>query len=230
MVYPVPYTRAFLITGRPVARKVCIFRSCACQRVPSRVGSEAAPPPFCILPRLAWSDFSLLQFIFTRCIPPPWIFYFAGFSAMSDLENHSREPLKYWGSFYILMSLTSSEDYPKWSSIFLNCFHASCRLCSVQYLRGYPILPPGLRVSYRSSGGASLWGLSIVPCSPWFSGDLRRSWRECFAILSVYREVFFQPSLLVVYWQRRFQLSRFPSLWRDYECSRLSSFSVRRRG
>ena len=58
------------------------------------------------------------------------------------------------------------EESLKWSANFLNIFRARWRLCPVQYLRGYPLLPLVLQVSYRSSGGASFWGISIVPCSP----------------------------------------------------------------
>ena len=81
--------------------------------------SKAAAPPVCVLPRLALSAFHPLIFIFTRCISTPWIFYFSGFSAVSDMDNHSRDPLRSWGSFSLLMSLTFLEEALKWSENFL---------------------------------------------------------------------------------------------------------------
>ena len=49
---------------------------------------EADPPPakFATAFWRGWHLSSLGLFIFTRCIPTPWIFACAGFSAVSDLE------------------------------------------------------------------------------------------------------------------------------------------------
>ena len=58
------------------------------------VGGKEYAPPVSFLPRLARSDLSPLLFSFTRCISPPWIFDFNGFSAESDMETHSRDPFQ----------------------------------------------------------------------------------------------------------------------------------------
>ena len=115
---------------------------------PSNTGKVGCPPTL---------------FFFTSCISTPWIFSFTGFSAMSDMDIYPRDPLQSWGFFYILMSPTFLEESPKWAANLLNIFCASWHLCSVQSLQGYPLWFPGFQVNYRSSGGASFWGLSIVP-------------------------------------------------------------------
>ena len=59
------------------------------------------------------------HFLTTRCIWTPWIFAFSGFSAVSDLDNHLRDPLRSWGSligFFIFP--TFLEEAPKWSANF----------------------------------------------------------------------------------------------------------------
>ena len=100
---------------------------------------------------------------FIRCISTPRIFDFFGFSSMSNLDIYSRDPLQSWGSFSPWMFSTFLEESPKWAANLLNIFCASWHLCSVQSLQGYPLWFPGFQVNYRSSGGASFWGLSIVP-------------------------------------------------------------------
>ena len=139
---------------------VCTFLSCTFQRSPYWVGGKTDVPPFCILPWLARSAFRPLIIIFTRCISTPCMFAFAVFSAMFDMDIYSRDPIRSWGSFYILMSPTFSEEPLKWLANFLNHFRVIWRLCYVRYLRGSLPLPPYLWVSYRLSGGASFWGIS----------------------------------------------------------------------
>ena len=102
-----------------------------------------------------------MLFICTRCISTPWIFAFSGFSAMSNLDNQSRYPLRYRGSFSPLMSPTFSEGAPKWSTNFLRCFRTSWHICCVQHNRCSLLLSMSL-LSARSSVGG-LFGLSIVP-------------------------------------------------------------------
>ena len=209
---------------------VCIFWSCACQSRSSSVGGEADAPPFSILPILARSTFSPLWFSFSWCISPPWIFAFAGFSAVSDLDSHLRGPLRSWGSFSCLMSPTFSEGAPKWLENFLHRFRAIWRLCYVLSLRGYLILPPVLRLSCRSSGGASFWDLLIVPMfslilggSPTFLEGLLRS-RE--RVLGSLLTSLSTRRLLA----KKVSTGYLPLSPTDFDCSRLYYFSVRRRG
>ena len=82
---------------------------------------------------------------------------------MSDMDIYSRDPLQSWGSFSLWMFPTFSEEFSKWSANFLKRFLAIWRLCSARSLRGYLLLPPGFQLNYRSSGGAYLWGISLVP-------------------------------------------------------------------
>ena len=53
---------------------------------PAKTGTIGCPP---------------ILFIFTRCISTPWIFTFTSFSAMSDTEIYSRDPLLSCGSFFL---------------------------------------------------------------------------------------------------------------------------------
>ena len=123
-----------------------------------------------------------------------------------------------------------SEESPEWSANFLNRFRASWRLCSVHSMWVSPLLPPGFQVSYRFSGGASFWGITIVPKFSLILGVFRSSRKDCSAIAS---DV---PGRLVPTFcryrldKKKVWMGRFPSIWKAYECIRLSSFSVSRRG
>ena len=52
---------------------------------------------------------------FTRCISTPWIFAFYGFSAVSNMDNHLKDPLRYWESFNFSIYMTLTEGVLKWS-------------------------------------------------------------------------------------------------------------------
>ena len=54
---------------------------------------EADAPPVCLLPRLARLASTHYCLFFTRCISKPWNFAFSGFSDVSDLDIHLRDPL-----------------------------------------------------------------------------------------------------------------------------------------
>ena len=102
-------------------------------------------------------------FFFTRFISIPWIFACAGSSVVSNLDNRLRYLLRYWGYFSFLMYPTFLEGVAKFSGAISDCSCASWLLCTVRSLLWYLLLLPVLRVSYHSSGGASFWGLSLVP-------------------------------------------------------------------
>ena len=120
--------------------------------------------------------------------------------------------------FRVLFSLDISdvflEESPKWSANVLNCFHASWRLCSFRSLQGSPILTPVLQVSYRSSGGASFWGISIVSkLSLILVGSLKFSeglFRSCECVLRSLLPDFSSCCLLT----KKVSMGRFPLLWR----------------
>ena len=171
---------------------------------------KAAPPPFCILPILARLDFYPLLFILTRCISKPWIPDFSVFSAMSALGNHSRYPLQSWGSFSLWMFPTFLEESTKWSENFLNapvrsvvsvqsylfgCFRSCRRVLEGITARLAVFLSGGSRLSWSSS---------------WFSGDIRCSWRDWFALVSISQEVFSRTSLLFVSWILTKKVSNWP--------------------
>ena len=161
---------------------------------------EADAPTFCILPRLARLAFSPLWFSFTRCISPPWIFAFAGFSIVtqgicSDLEG----PFLFWclrrfwrglRSGQRIFSIASARAGVSVPSDIFRYLHPCCRV--------FECLTARLEVLLF---GGSWW----YQCSPWFSGDLQSSRKDCFALVRVSQKFFCQPSLLIVYWQRRSQ-------------------------
>ena len=66
-------------------------------------------------------------------------------------------------------------------SEFYQPLHTRWRLFSLKYLGGSPTLPPVLRVSYRSSGGAYFWRIFIVPQFSLILGVFQSSWKDCFA-------------------------------------------------
>ena len=105
---------------------------------------------------------------------------------MSEIENHSRDPLQSWGSFSLGTSPTFSEESPKWSAIFLNRFHAIRRLCSILHNRCSPLLSMGL-ISTRSSVGG-IFRISIVPRFSLLLGVFLGSQKDCFTIASVIPE------------------------------------------
>ena len=110
-----------------------------------------------------------LLFSFTRCISTPWIFSFAVFSSVSDLNNHSRDPLRSWGSFSLLMFPTFFEETPKWSVNFL-IFPAWYVFSPIRHNQGYPLLLLGLILS----GISVLLLLSGIWPPDWLFGGASR--------------------------------------------------------
>ena len=202
----------------------------ACQHNPYRGRSVRR----ILLPFLSfqdWHNWISAHMIYSyKVYLTPWIFAFTGFSDMSNMDIYSRDPLRFWGSFSLWMSPTFSEESPKWSANFLNYFRASWRLCSVRSIRGSPLLLKGLRMYYRSADSASFWGLLVVPMfylvlggSTKFSEGLFWS-GECVP-----------GSLLPAFSYRRLltekvSMGHFPFFRQAFECSRIYSFSARRRG
>ena len=171
-----------------------------------------------------------LFFSFTRCISTPWIFAFAVFSAVSDLDTRLRNSLQSWESFSLLMSQTFSEEVWKWSSNFLNRFRVSCSFCSVQYLWGYLLLLPCLCVSHHSSSGPYLWGILTVPKFSLILGVFKFLGRTASRLRSNV------PGSLIpdfccshLYTKMVFPIC-FHFLWHYFKFGRLSLFSARRRG
>ena len=164
---------------------------------------EVAAPPICILPQLPRPNLRPLLFIFTRSISTPYIVYFASFSAMSNLDNHSKDTIRSWGSSSLLMSPTFLEETPKWSANFLHCFHASWCLYSIRHTHCSKLLLLGLIYTCPSFGG--LFGLFIVPKFSLFLGVFRRSRKDCFAIASDVPGFWFRPSVIIVFRQKGFQ-------------------------
>ena len=143
-----------------------------------------------------------------------------------------------------LMSPTFSEEAPKWSENVLNKFRAIWRLfCPIRHARvlhscrrlWYPwwspllVLSSIIQPSDRSFGGASS-GLLIVPK---FSLILRVFWsyrKDCFAIATNVPGSLIPEFLCSCLETKNILSGFFPTLWQDFSCSRLSSFSVRRGG
>ena len=129
------------------------------------------------------------------CISTPWIFPFIFLSAVSDLDNHSKDPLQSWGYFSPLISLMFSEEAPKWSANFLDIHEWAGLICPIWHTWGCFILSlglillgisallssSGLRPFNHLFGGAS-FGF-FIPKIPDLSG-LQNSRRYCFALLS----------------------------------------------
>ena len=91
-----------LITDRRVYWMVWIFILRFSSRPFLLLVGEAAFPPIKIYTRL------IEQLEFSRCFffdkvhsPTPWIFYFSGLSAVSDLDIISRVTIRSWGSFWL---------------------------------------------------------------------------------------------------------------------------------
>ena len=91
----------FYFLAEASIRRSTLFIFCLSLRPFSVSVSEAAPPPFCILPRLAQLAVRPYYLFLQRCISTSWIFSFTSFSAMSDTEIYSRDPLLSWGSFFL---------------------------------------------------------------------------------------------------------------------------------
>ena len=154
------------------------------------------------------------HFLTTRCIWTPWIFAFSGFSAVSDLDNHLRDPLRSWGSligfFYISDifrggSEVVSEFFSINSARAGVCFSPSDILGGLRSFRrvwypwGSPLLVSflGLRPSNLLFGGASS-GILIVPKFPLILRVFQSSRKYCFAIVSNVPGSFFLTSVVLV--------------------------------
>ena len=103
------------INGLRVSRKVYIYFpslvSSTLQGVGWRGGFSC-----CLSPAKSGTvGFCPLLIIFTRCISTPWIFAFYGFSAVSNMDNHLKDPLRYWESFNFSIYMTLTEGVLKWS-------------------------------------------------------------------------------------------------------------------
>ena len=127
------------------------------------------------------------------------------------------------------MSPTFSAGVPKWSANILNFSCASWRLCSVRSIQGSLLLPPGLRVSYRSSDGTSFWGLLTVPKFPIFLGFFRSSRKDCSTaasnVLGSLHLFFCMPRLMT----ENMTMGCLTYLRCNFCFGRFSSCSVRRR-
>ena len=163
---------------------------------------------------------------------------------MYNLDNRLRGLLCSWKSFYFLMSLGFLEGVPKWSGNNSNLSHASWFLCPIQSLWGYLLLLPGLRLPYRSSGGASFWKILLVKISLWWKG-FQNPWSDRFYL---YRGVFSLPYFSLSHDGEGLDrlsiipkfpnfiggspnfLGCFPSLLHDFYFNLISSCSVRSRG
>ena len=74
-----------------------------------------------------------------------------------------------------------------------------------------------------------VWRWSCGILVPWLfpvQKGLQGSWRDCFVIMSHFREVFSLPSIIVFPWRRRSRGAVFPSLRQAFLYIRLSSYSV----
>ena len=163
-------------------------------------------------------------FIFTRYIPTSCIFSYIGFSPVSNLDRLLMAPLCSREYFILSMYPLFSEGVRKLSESFSNRSWESCLVCTIQFLWGYIRLFPGLRLSDRFSGGASV-GLCLSLISLWSLG-LWNCVRECFAS---YQEIFFLSSFFIVSWQRRlWRSSSYPSCGIFCSSRHLSCFMGRR--
>ena len=198
--------------------------------------SKADPPPVCLLPGLERSDFCPLLFIFTRCIPTPWPF-----------GKNLRIPIRSWDlhfqffwcppfsvggskvagefSFILLMfsgsgsevvGNISSHSHTIWLDTFL--------LPDPPILLAVSDLVASLLFSSACSSVNGLFSCHL------FLGGIQSSHKEWFALVSG-----FPGSLLLAVCSslpstKKVSMGRFPSIWQAFECSRLDSFYVRRRG
>ena len=174
-----------------------MFWSCACQRGPSwgcwRGGFSSHKVFTHPLARLAYA----LRCLFLQGIyQQPWIFAFAGYSAVSDLDSHLRDPLRSWGSF---VSFDVFENFRGGSKVigkFSRCSRVSWLESHLTYsgvsalVTGSDLFP-GISAllsslviwpSDRSFGGVSR-GL-LIPMLSLIIRVSRRSWQDYFAIVS----------------------------------------------
>ena len=81
------------IHGRRVARTVYIYYRLLVSATLLGVGRRDRCSSRLSPDKNETFDFYPLLFIFTRCISTPWMFAFSGFSAVSDLDIHLRDPI-----------------------------------------------------------------------------------------------------------------------------------------
>ena len=143
--------------------------------------------------------------------PTPWVFYFAGFSAMSDLGSLSRAILRSWGSF-------------RWFNVYdifgggseMVCW--ACDHFGASWFAWSTDLIGGLRSLRRVAVflAALVWGRSwgiLVHCCSLCEGGSENVGGTASRLHAMSREVFSLTSILVVTWQRRSCGFLFPSLW-----------------
>ena len=166
---------------------------------------EAAPPPFCVLPRLA------------RLASDHYYLFLQGVSQhLGYLIFLDYQPCLIWtftrgirsnlgGLFLFGCFQRFRRSFRSGQQIFLNAS-----------LQSGVSVPPDLFGDIFSCRQVFNWttarlavliygGSHSFQSSPWFLGGLQRSQRDCFAFVSMSLEVLTQLSLLVVYWRRRSQ-------------------------
>ena len=188
---------------------------------------EAGSSPIIFTPAFwrAWHlPIILFYFIFTRCIPTPWIFDFYGLSAVPDLESLSRDSiLRVLYMFQYLQRFWRrlQNCRQNWSPIYMWAAEVSPPI-----LLGVSALVSGLWNSNWSSGGVLVVLLYLI-ISAWKGLQISR--KDCFAIA---RDVLVSllPDFCFCHFAMEKVSMRFSSyLWRDLFCSLLSSCSTKNR-
>ena len=223
------FTCEFLITNCHVARTDCIFWYRAFQSGPYRDWSTR----LMLLPFVSFQDWH-------GRISDHYYLFLQGVSQnLGYLLLLGSHPCNIWkitrgirsdleGPFYFGCLWQFLDGAPKWSADFIHIFHVIWCLCSIWHTQGYLLFSIGLISTRLSVGG--LFRLSIFPKFFLILGVFWSSWKDCFAIA---RDVL--GSLVLSFCcfcleTKNVQTGHPPSLQQAFECSHISSFSVRRRG
>ena len=137
-------------------------------------------------------DFYPLLLCFTSCISTPWIFACNVFSALYDLENRLRDPLRSWGLFSFMTSSTFSEGVPNWSGTLQRI------LSLLKFSRRM------LRFSFLLSRLAFFFGLLLVPKGPLFSWVSEIIGGTALRLRSMSWGVLSLTYCIVVQWQKKY--------------------------
>ena len=166
---------------------------------------EADSTPVNCTPSL-WRDWHLLIgiFIFTRCLPTPWIFYCAGFSGVSYMDIYLRYTLRSWRYFspsmirrfrrgfrsgQWILSIASAQDGVSVTSNLFGDLLYCCRVFEC------------LTVSMAAIFSGGYWFSQSFPLLSGFSEVIGRTTPRLWA---TYREVWFLTSVVLVLRRRRF--------------------------
>ena len=163
-----------------------------------------------LLSQMASSHF----FFYKVHSPRIWIFYFTGFSSVSDLDSLSRATSRSWGSFWLLNVSDVLEGVPKWYGETCGHFWRDLVWQSVPISCQYPSGWQVASILQPRCPWCGLMGFLFLVSLCQRGSKIIGGTDPCLQAMSW--KVFSLPYCFIFLWQRRSWWSLFPALQLDF--------------